>query len=334
MAAPAHRPPDCRLTYNGKDISRDLAPYLLAASYTDHLEGEADEIEIQVEDSAARWHDAWYPGLGDVLTLALGYQGETLLNCGEFEIDQVEFGAPPNIVTLRALSAGVTKTSRTRRSRGYEGRSLRDIAEDVARRHGLTLVGNPPDLTLDRVTQYQETDLAFLNRLAAEYGAAFKVNGDRLTFTQLAERRATAPVLTLKMSDVTSWRLTDKIKGVYQTAKVRYHDPKTRRLVEAETTSVGPETAGQRTSADELRLAGRARQPAVAQAQADAALAKANLDKLTGTITLPGQMNLVAGVTLTLAEWGRLSGQYLVQSARHELTRSGGLTTEIELKKP
>lgn len=327
------RQPRCEITYNGKAITADLQPFLLSVSYTDHLEGESDEIELQLMDSLARWRTVWYPGLGDSLTLALGYAGEALLTCGTFELDQVEFTAPPDVVTLRALSAGVTKATRTRRSAGYEQTTLRAIAEEVARRHGLRLVGEPPAVSLDRATQLKETDLAFLNRLAAEFGASFKMNGEQLVFTALAERRASMPVLTLVPEQVTSWRFTDKIRDVYQTAKVRYHDPKTRRLVTAETTAIGPTTAGRRTSEDTLEVTARAPDQRTAQAQADAAIAKKNLDKLTGNITLPGEVNLVGGLTLTLADWGKLSGQWLIQSARHTLDRSSGLVTELELRR-
>lgn len=325
--------PKCEIRYNGKAITEDIAPFLLAVSYTDHLEGESDEIEIQVADTMGRWRTAWYPGLGDTLQLSLGYQDQPMLACGSFELDQIEFNAPPDVVTLRALAAGVTKATRTKRSKGYEQTTLAAIAQDVAQRHGWTLVGTPPAVAIDRSTQYKETDVAFLNRLAAQFGASFKITGEKLVFTALAERRASAAVVTLVPEQVTTWRFTDKIKGVYQSAKVKYHDPKTRRLVEAEVENVGPETAGRRASADELRVTARAKQPATAQTQAQAALEQSNLDKLTGTITLPGDVRLVAGVTLALADWGRLAGTWLVQSARHTLDRNAGYATELELKR-
>lgn len=325
--------PKCEIRYNGKAITDDITPFLLAVSYIDHLEGESDEIEIQVEDSMGRWRTTWYPGLGDTLQLSIGYQDQSLLACGSFELDQVEFNAPPDVVTLRALAAGVTKATRTKRSKGYEQTTLAAIAQDVAQRHGWTLVGSPPSVTVDRITQYKETDVAFLNRLAADYGASFKINGEKLVFTALAERRASAAVVSLVPEQVTTWRFIDKIKGVYQSAKVKYHDPKTRRLVEAEVANIGPETSGRRASADKLNVTARANQPATAQTQAQAALEKSNLDKLTGTITLPGNVRLVAGVTLTLADWGWLSGLWLVQSARHTLDRSAGYTTELDLKR-
>ena len=36
--------PLVKLTYEQKDISNDIAPYLVEFSYVDHLSGESDEL--------------------------------------------------------------------------------------------------------------------------------------------------------------------------------------------------------------------------------------------------------------------------------------------------
>lgn len=51
------------------------------------------------------------------------------------------------------------------------------------------------------------------------------------------------------------------------------------------------------------------------------------------TLTLIGNPKLVAGNTVQLEDCGRLSGKYLIESARHRRDRSSGYTTELEVKR-
>jgi phage protein D len=56
-------------------------------------------------------------------------------------------------------------------------------------KHQLKLVGSIESIKIDRVTQYAETDVSFLRRLASEYGYAVKVVSDQLNFSHLATLR-------------------------------------------------------------------------------------------------------------------------------------------------
>lgn len=67
-----------------------------------------------------------------------------------------------------------------------------------------------------------------------------------------------------------------------------------------------------------------------AELRARALLLEANRLRVAGTLTLPGDPRLVAGVTLELEDMGRLSGRYLVQQSTHRVSRSG-YTTDVEV---
>ena len=43
------------VSYNGKDISADLQQYLKSVSYTDNMSGEADDLQLTLEDKAGLW---------------------------------------------------------------------------------------------------------------------------------------------------------------------------------------------------------------------------------------------------------------------------------------
>lgn len=331
------------LSYEQKNITSDITPYVRSVTYTDYLSGQSDELEVELEDADGRWVRHWYPGKGDTLSLKIGYEAAPLLPCGAFEIDEIEFAQPPATVSIRGLATGIKKSVRTRESRPFENTTLAAIAQRIAKRNKLTLTGKIRDIRIDRVTQYQERDVEFLTRLAREYGYAFKIVGRKLVFTELADLRDGGTVATLKATDLISIRMRDKIKDVYQEAKGKYHDPKTKKLVVygvkgdqvtevGQTTTSAKKQSGQSTSSDTLKLSSRGSKAAV-QAKTQAALEAANLQQTAGDLTVPGNPKLVAGTTFELADCGKLSGKYLVESARHRLDRGGGYITELEVKR-
>jgi phage protein D len=315
------------LFYGKKNVTADIAPYVTSVVYTDHLDGESDELEVALEDTDGRWLRGWYPGKSDRLALRIGYEGAPLVSCGQFEIDEIEFAMPPSTVTIKALATGVKTPLRTRGGFAYENTTLAAIAAHIAKRNKLTLIGKIRDLRIDRITQYQERDVAFLKRVAREYGYAFKVAGDQLVFTELAELREAKAVLTLSPADLTDLRLSDKVKDVYAKASVKHHDPKQKKLVTYDVDDTGE------ASGDTLKVTARASDKAVAQTKAQAALDSANGKKTEGSLSLPGNPRLVAGINVTLTGLGAFDGKYLVKNARHSIDRDSGYTTELDVQR-
>ncbi|MGH7906058.1 MAG: phage protein D, partial [Candidatus Binataceae bacterium] len=50
--------------------------------------------------------------------------------------------------------------------------------------------------------------------------------------------------------------------------------------------------------------------------------------QVTGTLTMPGTTAVAAGSAITISGFGAYDGKYLIQSARHQLTRMRGYVTE------
>lgn len=328
------------LAYNGKAITADIAPFVLGITYTDHLSGESDELDVELEDSDGRWLDSWYPDKGAALTLALGYLGTPLVSVGRFDIDEVGYQAPPSTVRIRALATGVQQAVRTRKGRAYEKTTLAAIAQRVAKAHKMTLVGKIEAIAIDRATQYHETDLAFLARLAGEYGYAFKVteNNSKLVFWKTAGLHLAKAVRSYRPAQLLSWQATDKLSGVPAAAQVKYHDPKRKQLVvygvkNGETTVVGSTDAGKGSSADTVKLTRRAPTKQAAEAQARAHLDRRLLDRTSMEITVEGDPVLAAGSVIALTDLGKLSGSYTITRATHRISRGEGYLTTLELKR-
>ena len=320
------RQPVWALTYETKNITAAIAPHVLQVTYTDNLSGASDELEINLEDSSHRWKNAWAPAKGDRISLQFGYAGEPLLQCGDFQIDEIEYNGPPDTVSIRCLAAGVTPALRTRNSKAYEGRTLKGIAQEVANRHNLELVGQVPEVKVDRITQNAEQDLALLKRLGESYGYVFSVRGAKLAWHELAALDSKRAIVTIERIGLAgSYTLRTKTSQVYKAAQVSYHDPKTKTLKSHTEKATGV------TTGDTLKLVQRCENKAQAEAKAKAALRNSNGRQIEGSVTLHGDPRVVAGINVELAGFGVLSGKYQVLKSRHAMDRMGGYTTTLEL---
>lgn len=333
--------PQARIVYEGKDISADISPYLLGVSYTDKLSGESDELELRLEDTDGRWRGDWYPGKGDSLTVSIGYAGRELVSCGSFEIDEIELSFPPDEVSIRALATGISVSCRTRKSNGYEKTTLAGVVRVVCGRMGLTPAGEVADIPIDRVTQYQESDLAFLTRLAGEYGHTFKISGKKMIFQRRDGVLAADSVRTFKREDVTSCSFRDKLKDIPSKVKIKKQDAGTKALkvygkggddslAVVGTTEQARKQRGRASktaSGDELRIIGRGSQAQLV-AKGDAALQDAELERCQAELSLVGDPSLRAGVSVELGkDFGAPAGKYLVTCSRHDMGRDGYVTT-------
>ncbi|ELF7958769.1 phage protein D [Salmonella enterica] len=335
MTAPVPQPA-YRLVYNQKDITHDVSVYVTSVTYTDKLSGESDEIQVDLEDSEGRWRDAWYPGKGDTLTLYMGCVGENLRECGTFSVDEIELSGPPDNVSLRGLATSVTAALRTKNSRGFENTTLAAIAQRIAGKHHLQLQGQIEPLTLDRVTQYDETDLAFLKRLAGDYGYMVKVTHTHIIFSSLDALREAASVFTFTRRDISRYSVRDTINRIYKGAKHRSQNSRTKQVVTYQadggesTTTVSAATRGHSTSADTLTLSGRTGNQGTAARRTRAALNLKNQYQKVATLSMEGNVRLRAGHNVTLTGFGASDGKWLTGSVRHSMTRSGGYTMDVE----
>lgn len=328
--------PDFVLTYEQKDITADIAPYLLSFTYTDFLGEQSDELQLEFENVDGRWLRAWFPEQGDRLSLSCGDQFTGLINWGSFEIAEIEaeHGAMGSTVSLKALSTGISKANRTLQAKPFENMTLADIVKVVAARLKLTVSGSIAPIKIKRITQYQERDVEFLARLAKQYGHTFKIVGDKLVFTQNSELAKQEAVLIMQPENLLRWRIRDLIKGVPNQAVVTGYDPKKKKAITAtrKTKPLRP-NAKKATSGDTLKITpNKGESQEEINARADAALANVQEERCAGTITVFGNALLVAGQVIELQQMGKFSGRYLVKQARHDYSRMRGYTTDLEIK--
>lgn len=314
-----------KVLYDNVDITKDISRHLESFTYTDHLE-EADTLDIQLEDADQNWQDGWYPDKGAKITAEIGIIGGPVIQCGIFDIDEIELLGPPDKVNIRCIAAGFKNGSkRTNKNHVHENKTLREIINTIASAAGYSIVGNISNIRINRYVQRQKNDLKTLRRLAREYGYVFNIRDKSLVFIRTKDLVDTTPIVTLKKSDLLLYSIKDTSTGLYKSATVKFHDPETGDVVSYSANS------GNNDTDDTLELNLKASNASQAKEMAEAALFNANIRKKTGTITTKGRIELLSGNLIWLEGLGKLSTQYLIESAAHTITSDGGWTVDAEI---
>lgn len=328
--------PAFALFYEKTDITASLKDNLIELSFIDYMEGESDELSVTFFDEEGKWIKDWFPTQGDKLHLQLGYEGR-LVSVGSFEIAEIDYAHDQggSVVSLKALATGLKKSNRTLKPRAFENTTLANIVGEVAKKQGLKLVGNIDPLPVQRITQYQETDLQFLTRLAKLYGYYFKIQGQSLVFYKRTDLETGNVVRTIDFSEVLNLSLKDRITRAYQYVTVQGFDANTKKTFTAKI-KAKPARADFKQAKDEngdtLSLSVRAESQAQVDAIANANLAQNRETNQAGNLKLVGDPCLVAGQIITLSGVGVFNGKHLVTKAIHSLSRTEGYTTELDFR--
>ena len=330
------------ITFDGTDITADIKPYFLSLTYTDDADDMADDLKIAVQDRDGVWMEKWLAeaieaAAGGKLSISAVIAPENWiksgkLKTGKFELDSVEASGPPATVTISGASLAFSGSIRqTKKSKVWENCTLRTIAGEIAGNGGLSLVyesnSNP---SYERVEQTRQSDIDFLRKLCQDAGISIKVTDGKLVLYDQATYEAKAPVLTIEKGakgGYTKYRLSSGSADTqYAKCRVSYMDPATGECIEA--TAEDGDVSGEQC----LELTEKVSSVGEAEALAKKHLRLHNKMAKTVTFTMPGDVGLVAGVTVQLKGWGAWDGKYIVTRAVHTVD-GGGYTTQIRMRK-
>ena len=320
------------IVYEGKDISRDIAPFLLTFSFTDNEGGKADDLALTLEDKNLAWLLDWTPSKSDTITASIiKSDGDqlTTLPCGTFSVDQIDYSCPPSVLTLKAASSAITtKARREKHTRSWENVTLRGVLSDLAAENGLSLfMDSAGHGVLERVEQVEQSDLEFMKALCEDYGQAVKIQAGQVIVYDLEEYEAktSAAKITREDKRLLSWKFSTKTAKTYKGARVKYHDPVKHEDYEAEDLD-----DYQEGSEEWLEIHERVESQGDAQRVAHKRLHEANRREVTGSVTLIGDVRFLAGMNVDLEDFGNFSGKYSITKATHKVD-SSGYTTTLEL---
>lgn len=350
-----------KVIYNKVDISEALKPYLKSMEYTDMLTGQADDLQLTLEDRDGLWLEAWFSDKGATLTASILTQywtapteAEKELPLGLFEIDEIECSAIPSESKIKAVSVPNNTTLRGEgRTRSWEGYTIQKIAQDIANNAGMQLNFSSKDNpTLERVEQTEQSDLAFLDKLCQDNGLSLKVTDNQIVIFDMADMEATEPSLifvrptmkgldtsvsidvnsndmnsesTLKRLKPTSWRFTSSVRDVYKSCTVEHSQGKKKAKISATFTDPN------KTEGKMLLVKKDVKSVEEAERMARKELREKNKDEVTGSITCMGDTNLSAGLTVTVKGFGKFDGKYILSQVKHSL--GSGYTCSVDLRR-
>jgi len=173
------------------------------------------------------------------------------LDCGTFEIDNVDFSGPPDQVSIKAVSTPTsTGLRREEKTRAWEDTTLQKIAKDIADAANLKLMYEVEgEIELDRVDQIKKSDMAFFNELCKQYGISLKVTSEILVLFEESAYEAKDAIATYDKNEIGGRLINYKFSQntgdtVYKVIS-SYKDPKSGKLIQAEFTPEKPPVTGQ-----------------------------------------------------------------------------------------
>ena len=323
-----------KISYDGNDISADLAPFLKAFDYNDVMSGEADDMSITLEDMEELWEGDWLPEKGAVLNASLitdGWRGggEEELPLGTFEIDEIEITGPPHEVKLKAVSVPDDNNLRAvERSKSWEKTKLSVVASDVAAGAGMSLLYDvPDDPELDRAEQTEESDLAFLMRLCKDQGLALKIAEKQIIIFDEEKYEQQEPVLTLSKSGglVKSYSIRSKTRDTYSACRVKYKESGKGEAIEYTYKQEGKK--GGKT----LQVNQQVKDLAEAEKLAKKKLREKNKEEISLSATCMGDIRLAASNTVMLEGFHKFDGKYIITKAGHSV--GSGYSVSLEMRR-
>lgn len=162
------------LYYNGTDIYNDVS-----VNYCVHemfAEKQADTLVIRFNDTKGVW-SKWNPAAGDTLRFKEGAS-----DTGKMFIHSMK---PENgLFTIRAMS--MPKSGATKKSKSWEGVRFLQLANEIAKNHGLTFKNyGCVDQLYPYLRQDNETDFALFSRLCTLEGCQMLIyDGNLLAYNE------------------------------------------------------------------------------------------------------------------------------------------------------
>lgn len=221
--------PSYRLTVDGRDITPTVEARLVSLRLEEKRGGDADQLDLVLSDADGKLA---IPKQGATIAVALGWQGEALVDKGTFKVDEVEHNGAPDQITIRARSADLTKTLRDKRDQSWHETDLGQILGTIAKRNGLTgrIDATLAAVALEHIDQTNESDLNFLTRLAKRFDAVATAKKGHLLFLPIngttTSKGQRLPGITITRADGDIHRYHQTDQDSYSGVRAFWHDGK------------------------------------------------------------------------------------------------------------
>ncbi len=259
---------------------------------------------------------------------------DTVLPCGEFELDIVTASGPPAVISIKSTSLPFSAPVRqTKKSHAWENYTLSGIGNEIAAANGMVcMYESASDPFYSRVEQIKTSDIQFLKTLCHNAGISLKATNRILVFFDQAAYESKAAVFTVKRGSgiYTQYKLNVGTADTqYSSCRVSYVLPSGKCI--SATAKIEDYNADAKNN-QQLEITAKVADKDEAKALAEKLLRMHNKYAKTATFTLPGNPALVAGVTVMLERWGAWDGKYIITQAKHTVD-SSGYKVQIKLRR-
>lgn len=323
-----------KITYDNKNISSNLAPFLKSFSYNDVMSGEADDIDITLEDRQGIWKGDWLSDKGAMLNVSILTQAWWMKNnkieelpLGIFEIDEIEMSGQPEEVKIKGVSVPNNSALRGEdKSRSWEKTKLSVIGNDIATGAGMALYYDTEDVEIDRVEQSQQSDLSFLMKLCKDHGLALKISDNQIIIFDEVKYEQAKPIVTITKGQdlIKSYSIKSSTRDVYCACHVKYKNAKTNEVIEYTFTLPGKK-------GKTLEVNEEVKSIAEAEKLAKKKLREKNKDEVTMSITLVGAFYFSASSVYEIKGFGKFDGNYIATRANHDI--GSGYIVSMDLRR-
>ena len=325
-----------KLTIGGTSMSQDISDGVQQIVFEDHVDMVA---MLNVRVGGGEGQPKWSFNIGDEVKLKLGsgskeiFVGEVISLEPGFEVGGI------SSISVRALDK-LHRLGRGRKTRFWEEMKDSDVATEVGKESGLSVV---PDATPDThayILQRNESNIAFIKRLAARNNFVVRVADGKLEFKKASFNSQSVKVEMGK--NLRSLRLSFNTTDLVQKVVVRGWDVKAKKEIVGQAavgdvTKIGGGDVG-------AQLAGKFGDstayitdvPVSSQAQANS-VAKAEMERLArqfckGSCIIAGDDKALAGASLELSGLPKgQNGSFFVIASRHVISKRSGYTTEMQV---
>ena len=322
------------LIMSGKSVGAELSKYLKTVSYREALDGEADTLEVTLQDVAGLFMSGWFPTRGTMIEAILENEYERM-PLGDFYVDEIENSFPPSECKIKGTSIPPgSNVKAAEKWRSWQGVRLSDVGMDLATKAGLKFYYegsyNPE---FDRVEQSDESDLQFLHRLCETHGLALKLNDKQLIILDMEvyENKGAVKELEKGSSQIKRFSVRSTLNEIYTRCAVSYDSGDDIFPYAASMSEVGA-LSGLLGGGKVLQVNRRVRSDGEAIMLARKRLKAKNREETKMQMTLAGDFRLRAGATVRLSKFKVFDGKYLIQKATHTVG-SGGYESTIELSR-
>ncbi|OOF82498.1 phage tail protein [Rodentibacter ratti] len=211
-------------------ITQTVADRLMSMQIEDNRGFEADMLDLQLSD-----HDGKLalPPRNATIQVAIGWQGEPLIDKGKYLVDEVQFSGSPDTLTIRARAADLKGSLSEQKERSFHNIKLGALIEQIAKENKLEsqCAKEYAEQTISHIDQTNESDINLLTRLAEDYGAMATVKNGVLLFMPLgAAKTATGkaiPAVQITKSEGDSYHFSIAESDNYKAVRAYWHNQDT-----------------------------------------------------------------------------------------------------------